>query len=103
MTTITAWQDRPMPLPTDFIFTRTFIEKLRIIKMEEGIAIVGINPLSHVEYTTAAYFIFLMTQFGDMRIEVSKIVFDLLTTDDSVVVSYQRGRWTGALKGRIAR
>ena len=102
---ITPWYSRPTPMPFDFIGTATFVEKLQIFQKEQGYSLpIGCGPYGggggHV---TAAYFIFVMTPFGDMRIEVSEKVFGLLNVGDNIVVSYRRGRWTAALKGTIAR
>jgi hypothetical protein len=38
-----------------------------------------------------------------LRLEVSKKVFDLIEVGDPLIVCYRKGRWTGALKGTIAR
>ena len=103
---IRKWYERPEPLPTDFIWTKTFLERTSILKKEEGVAVSVITPFGGgggPYATRPAYFIFVMTQHGDMRIIVSERVFDLLRDGDPIVVSYRRGRWSGALKGKIAR
>lgn len=93
-----GWE-RPQPLPFDFIFTPTHVERVAIAGKKEGVAF----PPPFGNYTTPAYFVFVTTKHGDLRISVSKKVFEALSVGDSTVVQYQRGRWTSALKGRIAR
>ncbi|MEK7461758.1 MAG: hypothetical protein AAB586_01675 [Patescibacteria group bacterium] len=99
--------DRPQPLPTDFIFTANHVERTTVADKKEGVSLpfmgTGYGASSSMGYASPAHFIFVMTQHGDMRITVSKKVFDLLRTGDSIVVQYHRGRWTGALEGKIAR
>lgn len=97
---ITPQYERPVPMPFDFIGTKRFTEKLDVIDTVEGVCI-SVSPSSG--YTTPAYFVFVATPFGDMRLDVSKKVFDLTERGDKLIVRYQRGRWTGALKGKIAR
>jgi hypothetical protein len=102
--TITPWFLRPTSVPTDFIGTETFVEKVNIIDKKTGIAMPLQVPFAGLnQYGFTIYFIFVMTPFGDMRIEVSKKVFDLLRVGKPIIVSYRRGRWTGSLKGSIAR
>lgn len=101
-TTITPWYKRPTPWPLEFLFTKTHVEKQTIISKEEGFSL----PMHHNGghgYGIPAYFIFVTTPFGDMRIEVSEKVYNLLKIDEKIVVSYKRGRWSGALEGKIAR
>lgn len=99
--------DRPQPLPTDFIFTAAHVERTTVADKKEGVAISfgagGYYSPPVSIYASPAYFIFVMTRQGDLRIDVSKKVFDLLRVDDPIVVKYYRGRWTGTLKGKIAR
>jgi hypothetical protein len=105
MTTIaiTPWYSRPRAILTDFIFTKRYVEKLAIIGKIDGVAMPAEVPFNNsIGYGIAAHFVFVMTRFGDLRIEVSKEVFDLLTIGESVIVSYRRGRWTKALEGKIA-
>ncbi|MEK7505536.1 MAG: hypothetical protein AAB597_01405 [Patescibacteria group bacterium] len=98
---------RPQPLPTDFIFAATHVERTTIADKKEGVSLphmgTGYGASSSMGYASPAYFVFTMTRDGDMRITVSKKVYNLLRIGDSIVVQYQRGRWTGALKGKIAR
>lgn len=102
--TTTPWYLRPEPMPFDFVGTPRFVEKLAIIKKDEGISLPGSAQFSNgIGYGKPAYFIFFLTPFGDMRMTVSKEVFDLLEVGDKIVVNYRKGRWTGALKGVIAR
>ena len=102
---ITPWYERPMPLPLDFIGTTKFVERLQVFRKEQGCNIPSLPgpPFGSSGYTTPAYFIFVMTRFGDMRLDISEKVFNLLKIDDWIVVEYRYGRWTGALKGAIAR
>ena len=101
--TITPWYQRPEPLPFDFIGTASFVQKLEIIEKKEGVSLPAPVPFNNsIGYSSPAYFIFVMTPFGDMRLDVSEKVFNLLAIGDRIVVSYCRGRWTGALKGKIA-
>lgn len=91
-------------MPFDFVGTERFVEKLSVIHKEEGVSLPAQAPFTNsIGYASPAYFIFVMTPFGDMRMTVSKKVFDLIETGDKIVVSYRKGRWTGALKGEIAR
>ena len=91
-------------LPFDFIGTPVFVERLSISEKCEGLSIPQIAPFSSsMGYSMPAYFVFVKTRFGDLRITVSKEAFDLLEPGDPLVVSYRRGRWTGALEGKIAR
>lgn len=54
-------------------------------------------------YCPPVYFVYLKSHFGELRIEVSHTVYELLKIGDSLIVTYRRARWTGALKGEIAR
>lgn len=102
-TTTTSWYLRPSPMPFDFIGTASFIEKLAIIEKKEGVSLPDPAPFSNsIGYGAPAYFIFVMTPFGDMRMTVSAQVFKLLEVGDKVVIKYRRGRWTGALEGKFA-
>jgi hypothetical protein len=106
--TITPQHQRPVPMPFDFVGTRKYFERSKVIARREGVALIvvpGGPGHGGVSRSTAqpVFFIFVMTQFGDMRLDVSKKVFDLLRRGDDIVIQYQRGRWTGALKGKIAR
>lgn len=100
--------DRPEPFPLlDFIWTPRFVERTSVVEKELGFYIDliggGIGVTSRC-ITKPAFFIFVMTERGDMRMEVSKKVFDLLQVGDPIIVSYRQGRWTkGALQGKIAR
>lgn len=110
-TTIRYGWDRPVPLPGDFIFTTAYVERAVIADKREGFAIyypVGGGYTANIAAASPssnapAYFIFVMTDRGDLRITVSKKVYDCLEIGDNIVVEYQKGRWTGALKGNIAR
>lgn len=102
--TTTPWYLRPSPMPFDFVGMTRFVEKLAIIKKEEGILLPEPAPFTNsIGYGSPAYFIFFMTPFGDMRMNCSEKMFSLLEVGDNVVVSYRKGRWTGALKGQFAR
>lgn len=105
--TIRYGWDRPQPLPTDFIFVATHFARTTIVDKKDGASLPsmgsGYGASPSMGYASPAYFIFVMTRHGDVRITVSKKVFDLLRIGDSIVVQYRRGRWTGALEGRIAR
>jgi hypothetical protein len=102
----TPWYQRPDPLPFDFIGTKKFVEKLKVIEKTEGVSL-PCTPMmgggASIGYALPAYFIFVMTPFGDMRLDVSKAFFDLIEVGDPLIVSYRHGRWTGALKGKITR
>jgi hypothetical protein len=104
---ITPWYLRPTPWPFDFIGTAHHVEKLVIFEKQEGVKMpaisAGYGGCASIGYAVPAYFIFMMTPFGDLRIEVSQKVFNVLEVDDQIVVSYRRGRWSGALKGKVAR
>ena|SRR5581483_2973548 len=99
--------DRPVPLPLDFAFSPTFTERTTVADKKEGLTdhtAIGVygGGIGTV-ITSPAYFVFVWTSRGDLRISVSKAVFDQIRTGDSVVVQYQQGRWTNSLKGCIAR
>lgn len=102
--TIRKWYERPIPIPTDFIGTEVFTERIKILRKEEGVSLPIVSGfVPSAGYTHPAYFIFVMTKAGDLRIEVTKTVFELLRKNDPIVVSYRTGRWTGAIEGKIAR
>jgi hypothetical protein len=102
--TITPHFQRPIPLPFDFIGTAHFVEKLTIIEKREGVSLPAGTPFnSGIGYAPPAYFIFVMTRFGDMRMDVSEKVFQLLDVGEKVVVDYRKGRWTGALECKFAK
>lgn len=48
-------------------------------------------------------YIDVTTPDGTLRIYVSEQVHDLIEIGGPLVVAYRRGRWSGALKGEIAR
>lgn len=103
-TAIREWHERPTPFPTEFLWTKTLVERTTVLKKQEGVYVSESAAFGHYRSsTTPAYFIFVMTEHGDMRIDVSKKVFDLLREGDPLIVSYRRGYWSGALKGKIAR
>jgi|CXWL01.1.fsa_nt_gi hypothetical protein len=63
----------------------------------------GYCASASIGHATPVYFIFVMTAHGDLRITVSRDVFNLLEVGDPIVVQYQKRRCTDALKGKIAR
>jgi len=100
--------DRPQPLPGDFVLTTRYVEHVTIADKKEGVSLPrvggGYGGSASIGYASPAYFIFMMTERGDLRIDVSKKAYDLLKVGDPIVVQYQQGRWTrDALKGKIAR
>lgn len=100
--------ERPDPFPLlDLIWTPTFTERATVLEKVEGVSVPFTGAFGGggaTYYCLPAYFIFVMTERGDMRMDISKKVYDLLQVGDPIVVSYRQGRWTkGALKGKIAR
>lgn len=103
---ITPWYDRPTALPLEFLFSKTYVEKLEIIHKEEGLStLMNSGPNANIGsgYPMPVSFIFLITPFGDLRLEVSSSLYEVLQVGDKIVINYTHGRWSGALEGKIAR
>ena len=100
-----GWE-RPQPLPGDFIFVKPKTVRTTIADKREGFSVpsmtCGYGSALTGGYASDAYFIFVMTPDGDLRVTVSKEVFDLLEIGDPIIVKYRSGRWTQALEGKIA-
>jgi hypothetical protein len=94
--------NQPQPFLTDFILMPEYIQRTKITGKKEGVSI-GVYGMTGYIVEMPVHFIFVMTQHGNLRIKVPKKVFKLLHTDDPIVVCYRKGRWTGALEGKIAR
>lgn len=80
--------DLPQSVPTDFIGTTTYLERVEIL--EKGILA-----------ASSKVFITVMTQHGPLRAILSEELSKLVRVGDSIIIQYQKGRWTGALKGHI--
>lgn len=99
---------RPEPFPIlDLIWTPMHTERTTIHEKVEGFSLPftgGIYGGARTGYSKPAYFIFVLTKRGELRLNVSKEVFDLVRVDDPIIVNYRQGRWTkGVLEGKIAR
>ncbi len=102
---IQHWPELPQPIPTDFIGTPKYFERTEVRDKQEGWLVWEVaGPYGGGGGgASPGYFIFVVTERGQLRLTVPKEVFDLLEVHDQVVVCYRKGRWTGALKGKIAR
>lgn len=101
---IKPWFERPTPIPTDFIGTQKFFAKTVVLEKKEGVNLPYMAPgVQSPGYSSPAYFIFLRPNDKDLRVTVSKQVFDLLEIGNEIVVFYRVGRWTGAVEGKIAQ
>lgn len=80
--------DLSQSIPTDFIGTAKYLERVEIL--QKGILA-----------SSSANFICVMTQRGPLQISLSKQMSEIVRVGDSIIVQYQKGRWTGAMKGHI--
>ncbi|MDO8742083.1 MAG: hypothetical protein Q7J45_00900 [bacterium] len=81
--------DLPQSILTDFIGTTKHLERVDVVERTIAIS------------SSLCYYLFVQTQRGRLRITLSKEIFEILREGDSIIVQYQKGRWTGALKGNI--
>lgn len=101
------WQRYRQLLPFDFIGTSWHTKKALVQGRDTGLRIYwgggGWVPSMRFPAGETFYLMFVATPHGNLRLEVSKPVFDLIRAGDSIIVCYQQGRWTGELRGGIAQ
>ena len=94
--------ERPIPYPFgEFIGTPWFWERVIVELKKVGVSIPIGASLSAP--CPPAYFLFVETKYGILRLVVPAELYAQIQAGDSLVVKYQRARWTpGAVRGKIA-
>ncbi len=95
--------DQPFA-PFDFTFAKTHQERALLVnKIVATVQMAALTFENAKAWSEERPLLFLETTFGDLQIKVSKKAYDLWKVGDHIVVEFQRGRWTGNLKGKICR
>lgn len=95
--------DQPFA-PFDFTLTKTYQERARLTKkIVATLQMVAMTFENSKAWSEERPLLFLETTLGELEMEVSQKTYDLWQVDDHIVVEFQRGRWTGNLKGKICR
>lgn len=95
--------DQPFA-PFDFTFTKTYRERAPLTnKVMATLQMAALGFDNAKAWSEEVPLLFLETTLGELEIEVSKKAYGLWKVGDHIVVEFQRGRWTGNLKGKICR
>ena len=86
----------------DHIGQATRVDRGKVVKKDVGYYIPSPQPfgMNGCSICQRAYFLFVETERGTCRVDVPAHIYENTRDGDSIVLSYQVGRYTGALKGK---